>query len=616
MPPKGKKSKSSGDSTAKYLFVNEDADTVLGNTRNAEADRSKQSHVQRRQFEKKRAEAANAVEIPPSAAFGTIADPPGLETLNLASQQNTPGGLLSPSDYFNLFDPATISDDLLAIPADSDLYGGLLYHPIQPNPFPANSQPFSTSVTTSTTQQSTPAPLRLLRRGSSRSGGSRDEPPPSRRKSDASRSYELPASPISTRDPFSDTFLALQRWAPPLIQYYTTVMIPHLFATELRTVPMQLMRHTPALHAEMEACMAEPVHMYAQLAAVSARMLRYEGRLLLPDVKPEDYARVPLFFKTKAITSLRHKLERGQLNQLLAQDVFRLWACAVMMDDQSAANAHSQAMLEMVRDLGGLIAFDDYTKERMILVDIWASCWTLSRPKFSLTCWDPGHLPETSRYKILPKEYRQVLGSTFHRTEISQILDDPWRSLISGLTEMVDLTCYSFTNPVTPDDFRWLLLRRTAIEHHLLCSLATAADGRDINIIAEATKLAVLIWIGMVLVNRNKQLLSHQVNTLRNWLGPLEVGPAQLESEHTELLLWISSTAALATVTEDDKSWFANLSSRMAEKLEIETLDDMEEQLHGLLYVPEMQREDLGAFMGHFVGDGKGKGKGLAIGDG
>ena len=362
--------------------------------------------------------------------------------------------------------------------------------------------------------------------------------------------------------------------------------------------------------------MVEPVHMYAQLAAVSARMLRYEGRLLLPDVKPEDYARVPLFFKTKAITSLRHKLERGQLNQLLAQDVFRLWACAVMMDDQSAANAHSQAMLEMVRDLGGLNAFDDYTKERMILVDIWASCWTLSRPKFSLTCWDPGHLPETSRYKILPKEYGRVLGSTFHRTETLQILDDPLRSLISGLTELVDLTCYSFTNPVTSDDFRWLLLRRTAIEHHLLCSLATVADGRDINIIAEATKLAVLIWIGMVLVNRNKQLLSHQVNTLRNWLGPLEVGPAQLESEHAELLLWISSTAALATVTEDDKTWFANLTSRMAEKLEIETLEDMEEQLHGLLYVPEMQREDLGAFMGQFGRDGKGKGKGLAIGDG
>lgn len=615
MPPKGKKSKSSGESTAKYLFVNEDVDTVLGNTRYAEVDRSKQSHVQRRQFEKKRAGAANAVEIQPPAASGSISDPLGLDALTLVSQQNTPCGLLSPSDYFNLFDPSTISDDPLAIPSETDLYGGLLCHPIQLEPFAATSQPSLPTAITNRTQQPTLAPLRLLPRGSSRSGGIRDDRPPSRRKSDTSRAYALSASPISPSDPFCDTFVALQRWAPPLIQYYTTVMIPHLFATELKTVPMQLMRHTPALHAEMEVCMAEAAHMYAQLAAVSARMLRYEGHLLLPDVKPEDYSRVPLFFKTKAITSLRHKLERGQLNQFLAHDVFRLWVSAVMMDDQAAADAHSQAMIEMVRDLGGLHAFDDYTKERMILLDIWSACWTLTRPKFQLT-WDPGHFPETFCYKIRGKEYQRLLGSTFDRTETLQTLDVFFGSLISGLTELVNLTCYSFTNPLAPTEFRWLLLRRTAIEHRLLFSLATVADDGDIKSITEATKLTVLVWIGMVLVNRNKQLLSHQVNTLREWLEPLEADLIKRETKHKELLLWISSTAAMATLTEDDKKWFVNLASRMAEKLEIETLGDMEEHLHGLLYVREMQRKDLGGLMGKFETLVKGKGKGLARGEG
>ena len=150
----------------------------------------------------------------------------------------------------------------------------------------------------------------------------------------------------------------------------------------------------------------------------------------------------------------------------------------------------------------------------------------------------------------------------------------------------------------------------------MLFSLATVADDGDIKSITEATKLTVLVWIGMVLVNRNKQLLSHQVNTLREWLEPLEADLIKRETKHKELLLWISSTAAMATLTEDDKKWFVNLASRMAEKLEIETLGDMEEHLHGLLYVREMQRKDLGGLMGKFETLVKGKGKGLARGEG
>lgn len=306
MLSKGKKSKSPGDSTAKYLFVNEDANSVVSNTRDAELDRSKQSHVQRRHFEKKRDDIANlAAAAQSSTAFSSPSDELQLDALTLASYQSPPEGLMSSIDYFNLFDPSTISDDLLAASFEWDLSGSVLFNQPQIGSFATTAQSPSPSFATGRLQRLAYPSFQPRRRTSSRSGDSKDERPQSRRTSGISSSFSLSSTPTSTVDPFSDTFLALQRWAPLLIQYHITIIIPHAFATELKTVPMQLMRHTPALYAEMQTCMAEASHMYAHLAAVSARMLRCEGRLLLPDVKPDDYTRVPLFFKTKAITSLR-----------------------------------------------------------------------------------------------------------------------------------------------------------------------------------------------------------------------------------------------------------------------------------------------------------------------
>ena len=47
---------------------------------------------------------------------------------------------------------------------------------------------------------------------------------------------------------------------------------------------------------------------------------------------------------------------------------------------------------------------------------------------------------------------------------------------------------------------------------------------------------------------------------------------------------------------------------RTAEKLEIDSIEDMEEQLHGHLYVTEMQREALTMLMESIADNSKGKG--------
>jgi hypothetical protein len=601
MPPKGKKPEPPSDDM--YLFVNEDANTVLSNTRDSALDRSKQSHVQRRQFRLKRDEVANAVEAQFSTPFPTPTSVQGFGGLTLSSPQGAPGGLLSSSDYFNLFDPSTIGDDLLRSPSESSLYGSLLFDVpqssstfnIPPNQSPlqgADKQPAASSSISQTLHRSS--------RPSSRA--SRNERPTSRRHSRASSSIAASSTSTNQVDPFSNTFVALEKWAPPLIQYYTTVVIPHIFAAELKTIPMQLMRHTPALHNDMQTCMAEAAHMYALLAAVSATMLRCEGRLRLPDVPPEEYVRVPLYFKTKAITSLRQKLERGYLDHVLAHDVYRLMATAAMMDDHPAADAHFQALIEMVRGLGGLETFDDYVKEKMILLDIWRAGWTLSKPKFQLS-WDPGYLPTEFRAEIRCEEYNFDLGTGFDHHETSTIFSIDFLQLVSGLAEVVDLACYSSANPLASNDFKWLLLRRTAIEYKLLSSFATSIN--EENAIAESTKLAMLIWIGMVLADRNKQLLSYQVNRLRNTLEPNRLDG--FEADHPEVLLWIAVSGALATTDDEDKAWCTGLARRLAQKLEIDSMEDMEEQLHAFLYSPEVQRDALKALMEVWGDDEKGK---------
>lgn len=598
--PKGKKQKPTSEDM--YLFVNEDANTVLSNTRDSALDRSKQSHVQRRQSRLKRDEVANA-EAQSATAYSTAASVKGFDALALASPQ---GGLLSSSDYFNLFDPNILGDDLLGSPSESTLYGSLLFDTPQGSIFNTSQSPSQAHLHGADRRSVVSPTTHLSSGGLGTSRAARDELATSRRRSRATNPTTgvHPTPSPTNQDPFSNTFIALERWAPPLIQYYTTVIIPHAFTTELKTVPMQLMRHTPALHNDMQTCMAEAAHMYALLAAVSATMLRFEGRLLLPDVPPEEFARVPLYFKTKAITSLRQKLEMGHLDRLLAQDVYRLMATAVMTDDHPAADAHFQAMIEMVRGLGGLETFDDYVKERMILLDIWRACWTLSKPKFQLS-WDPGYLPTVFRAEIRSDEYNYAMGVSFDRPKTSTIFNVDFLQLVSGLTEVADLTCHSFANPfkLISDDFKWLILRRTAIEYKLLSSFATSVNGE--SNISESTKLAMLIWIGMVLAERNKQLLSHQVSRLRNSLE--SNGSGNSESDYAELFLWIATTAALATIDEEDKAWCTELARRLAKRLDIETMEDMEEQLHGFLYIAEMQRDALTELIETFGDDGRGK---------
>lgn len=164
-----------------------------------------------------------------------------------------------------------------------------------------------------------------------------------------------------------------------------------------------------------------------------------------------------------------------------------------MMDDQSSADAHFQAMMEMVRSLGGLQAFDDYTKERMTMLDIWRSGWTLTHPSFQLT-WDPGHLSEGIRSEIRSDGNNFCLGSTFDRPETADIFDVRLLNLVASLTEVANLTRYSFKYLLAPNEFQWLLLCRTAVEHSLLCDLAnTSVDGITSGTLTAAPILAILI---------------------------------------------------------------------------------------------------------------------------
>ena len=95
----------------------------------------------------------------------------------------------------------------------------------------------------------------------------------------------------------------------------------------------------------------------------------------------------------------------------------------------------------------------------------------------------------------------------------------------------------------------------------------------------------------MVLAEQNKKLLAHQVNALQSRLESIDL--VEFEADHAELLLWMASTGAMATVDEEDSAWFGGVAGRVARRLEVVTLEDMEERLFGWLYMGEVQRGGL-----------------------
>ncbi|KIW10358.1 hypothetical protein PV08_11320 [Exophiala spinifera] len=577
MPTKPKRPKSSD---SQFLFVNEDASTVTRTTKDAELDRTKQSHVQRQNFARRRQLREQSVSGQQRGSQSSVSPSPATgERLSQASSSSQ-GAPLYTGDYSGLLQnldlgdaqfptsPAALSQEML----DPQLAA------IFSNPFPS----------TTSTPPALTSPVTGFEASPYHSGHFFDMAPPNYSVTPPSRgSMTSPSMAVSRiASPGASNQRILEQWAPPLIQHYNTIIIPETFWKDVQNAPLGRTRHAVSIHADMQACMSEPAHMYAFLASAATQMLVREGRLLLPNVAEGDYQRIPTFFKTKAIQAIRAKLASGQVDHHIAVDVHRLYGTGIYSRSLELSEPHLQALLAIIESLGGLSTFDDYHQERMMLLDCIGALMFLSVPRLIATL-DPGPLPQGALLGLESQGlFRFGLGTRFDAA--FQTIDTA-HLLVDAFLNMLQVSQVSLylqdAQQYIPEHQRWFGWTCLTILHKLL----SMPLHYELNGKAESLRIAAAFWIALARAPHvGRRAASQSAHGLRQCLEGNDAD--MLWAPHTDCLLWIAVFGGICTDNDDDLQWFLNVSRAAAAEVGVDSPEQLEDLLSQLLYDPPSQR--------------------------
>lgn len=587
MPPKAKRSKSPD---SQFLFVNEDASTVTRTTKDAELDRTKQSHVQRQNFARKRRLRDHSISAPQTSSQSSVSPSPVVAGPSTGASSISLEAPAHSASFFDILQNLDPTDPLIQSTSPQPH----TQDPLDPRLSALFSNPFAST---------TPSPALHTPQGhifdpshSYRTGHFFDAPSPGYPISPPPRvpanlaSPPMPLSGVST--PLAINRRLLEQWAPPLIRHYNTVILPEKFWRDTQKVSLGQIRHATSIHADMQACMAEPAHMYSFLASAAAQMLAREGRFLIPDVSEEDSQRVPTFFKTKAIQALRAKLAVGQLNHNVAVDIHRLYAAAVHSDNYEAAEPHFQVLLSMVEALGGMSTFGDYHLEALIILDCSAALKQLAVPRL-LATWDPGPIPEETFLSLAGHSQHHfqpgsMMEAMFYSFENSDVLVETFADLI----QVLKLSAYLNSNrQYLPEQYKWFNWRTLTILHRLL-SMPLHIEMDDKT---DSVRIATAFWTSLLHAPAMGQRTSSRAaHILRTKLENTDLG--YLWQPRPECLLWVAVFGGICCGDEVNRGWYVNLAKGAAAEVGVRNLRELEELFVTLLYEPLSQRDLLVQF--------------------
>ena len=550
------KSRQRRTNAPEYLFVNQDAGSLLSDKKNSRVNQSKQVHVQRLYFARKREAALKALQGASSASISSNDQTQVLPDTEVAHDLNEGTFLYRPSNRLQSLD--------LVHNQTSDRQSGPPAHRIGS----LKSRQLAFETTNTGLDLFTPTEIPRPRQG-----------------------FSL--------DPFSSTAIELHPAAPSLMQYYASNLMPSMFPADSGSSTRSAMRHLRAFQQDMHDCMTDEGHMYALLSSTSVHMQRWQGQLLVPGLEAGAKDISPLYFKMRAIAIVRQRLVEGHLDLGMFQDIYRLMSAETMLGNVSEAETHFKALFAVVEALGGLDALDEYSKERIIHSDLYGAVQSLRSPRLPLT-WDPGNLPAVTHTKILQDTPLPQLGSQFLEGGLSDLFHPAMQNILSDVTTVFRITIYSWQHAdLTQDEISWLSLKRSAVDHRLLAFPTTYRRPGDHNFVQECTRIATLFWIGMTTPSAVcRELLAPYNLHLR---GVLErSGLQSLWYPHSALLLWIATIGALMADSEEEYTWFGTLSAKVASYLQVTDEGDLKDVLRGFLYMDELQHEDLSKLVSMF----------------
>ncbi|EXJ56859.1 hypothetical protein A1O7_07203 [Cladophialophora yegresii CBS 114405] len=579
MPPKANRSKSPDP---QYLFVNEDASTVTRTTKDAELDRTKQSHVQRQNFARKRRLREGSDPAPQASSQSSVHPSPTVAApASLSSQEALPDN----ANYFDILQNIDLGDPFFPSTGPPSVFQS----PLDPSLSALLTDPFAATPRSPPT---TPYTENFYGPSQSYRAGHYFDVPQSG--SNITQSLRNPGEVTSPPAPLArvssvptSTHRALEQWAPPLIKHYNTVVLPEKFWKDTQKVPLAEFRHAALIHADMRACMAEPAHMYALLATAAAQMVAREGRLLVSNVPEDETQRVPTFFKTKAIQALRAKLGSGQLDHHTAVDTHRLYAACIHSNNDEAAEPHFQALISMVAALGGLSTFDDYQLENFYIVDCISALKRLGIPRLIMTL-DPGPPPEEILSPVVSQSPRQFPPGSMLETLLQTspqciVLSES----IVDLMEVARVSAYlNSTSHYDEQHYRWFSWRILIILHKLLslplhCEMDEKTD---------SARIAAAFWTALLRSPAvGRRAASRSVATLHARLQNTDLGT--LWQPRTDCLLWISVFGGICCAQGEELDWFVQLARTAAIEIGLGNARELEDVLMAFLYDPHSQKD-------------------------
>ncbi|KEF61333.1 uncharacterized protein A1O9_02899 [Exophiala aquamarina CBS 119918] len=585
MPPKPKRSKSPD---SRFMFVNEDASTVSQKTKDVALDRTKQSHVQRQNFARKR-------RMQGGSSVDTLQNRSQISASPAPALTGPPAGVSSSSERITSYEPEYFDVlhnlDLGGAPSisPSPPQIGLLDPRLFVDPFNPSQSPSRVSLSKEDVQGSP----RVYR-----PGHFFEAPAQSQKVTSSPRNATIPvieSAMFATGSPtptIRNTRQPLDEWAPALIRYYNTVILPEQFWMELRKVPLSHIRHAPSIHTDMQSCMSEPSHMYAFLASAATQMIEREGEILVRDATGEDVQRVPSYFKTKAIRALRVKLGSSSLDHSIAVDVHRLYMTTLYSEAYETAEPHFQALLSMVETLGGLDTFNDYQLESIAHTVCYTALETLEPPRL-LATWDPGPLSEEQLLAIdqhvrlhehPASRFHKALAST-NGSSISKALPD--------LVEVLKMSNHLIALPqYLPDYHKWLTRRRYALLHHFL----SIRSNHEIDPIQDSLRIATIYWLAISSYPaRGRVCASLSTHVLKERLE--ESSLHSLWHSHPDCLLWVAVFGGMCAIHDGDElEFYVDLARNAAVEAGVTNFHELEDLLSTFLYDPNSQQDMLKEF--------------------
>jgi hypothetical protein len=464
MPPKPRKRR--GPPTNQFFFVNQDASTVPGATKDAELDREKQSHVQRQNYARRQLQkdkTALQQADPAELGFEALSEP--AKRAGSGSEQPPEASEARNESESLEYDPVTPAN--AALDAEIVGTGPFFQHndpPVSHDPSPTRELPYraleATQLKSSTALNN---PLR------------------------ASFSHPI----------LGDSTSLLSKWAPPLLQYWVVELVPEKFYHDTRCVPLAATRHAAAVHNELRTAMSHPAHMYSLLATVSIQMVQKEGTLKHPSQPTTDTenTHMPTFFKTKALHAVREELAKGNITHDMVFDIHRLMGASYFAEAYETAIPHHHAILNMISSLGGHEAFDEYFNEFHILMHWSASLRRLVPPPYATESFDPGRgTPEIQELvRNLHLQSTDTMTSAFPPLVAREVLQPKLANIASDLADVLRLENY-IAHPgraYVAERFRYVDTRHVALGYTLLHLPVYE------NVVNEAVRIALVFCVAL-----------------------------------------------------------------------------------------------------------------------